>query len=157
MAGVLLISAMHLLHSLLGILCLSACTHVAESPLRDKNGTPVVILIPGVPKGHAPRPVEVMAIDARLLAGTGQEQVLDRYLPESKNIGHPSVKLDGLTGEVQTFSGETFHAYFPILKVSAVSSPERVTEATNRMAADLYLRARRTCRVYPMTDLKVRH
>lgn len=143
--------------SLLGVLYLSSCAaRMAESPLRDAKGTPVVIRIPKVPKGTLPQPIDVMAIDARLFANANRQEMIDHQLPELKGTGRSAAMVDGLTGEVKTFRGEVFHAYFPLVKVQAVTSQERANAAANGMAAELYLQAKKKYQVYPMTDLAVR-
>ncbi|MDB6078048.1 MAG: hypothetical protein JWO82_1795 [Akkermansiaceae bacterium] len=148
---------MHRLISLLGVLYLSSCAgRMAESPLRDSTGTPMVIRIPKVPKGSLPRPVDVMAIDAKLFANSSRQDMIDRQLPELKGTGRAAALVDGLTGEVKTLRGEVFHAYFPLVKVQAVTSQERANAAANGMAAELYLEARKNYQLYPMTGLAVR-
>ncbi|WP_193212645.1 hypothetical protein [Luteolibacter marinus] len=142
----------HVIISLLGLF-LAACAHTAVAPVSSPSGEAVVIQIPGVPKGGKPKASQVMAIDEMLLEGMTPDTLIWRYFPELEGKGSAEATVVGLVGETKTKGGETICAYLPIVGVRATAPAARVEEAAARMGADMYRKAKKNAKVYPLSQI----
>jgi hypothetical protein len=132
---------------------LASCGHTALAPITTPAGVPVAVRIPDVPVGGQPRPSQVLAIDEKLLEGVTSETLIWKYFPELEGRGTAAVTLVGVVGEVQTKRGKRIHIYLPLVAMKADASAARVDEAAAAMGRDLYQRARKTCEVYPLSEI----
>jgi hypothetical protein len=142
----------HLLALLLA-LCLASCVHTAAAPVATPSGEPVAIRVPDVPTGGSAKPSQLMAIDERLLEGVTSETLVWRYFPDLEGRVTARATLVGIVGEVKTKRGRTIHAYVPIVVLQSDAPAPRVEDAAKRMAVDLYRRAKKTCEVYPLSQI----
>lgn len=142
----------HLLALLLA-LCLPSCVHTAAAPVATPSGEPVAIRVPDVPTGASAKPSQLMAIDERLLEGVTSETLVWRYFPDLEGRVTARATLVGIVGEVKTKRGRTIHAYVPIVVIQSDAPAPRVEDAAKRMAVDLYRRAKKTCEVYPLSEI----
>lgn len=135
------------------VLGLGSCTHTALAPITNPAGVPVAIRVPDVPLGGQARPSQVMAIDEKLLEGVTRETLVWKYFPELEGRGSADATLVGVVGEVKTKSGKRIHIYLPIVAMQADAPAARVDEAAMKMGRDLYQRAKKTCEVYPVSEI----
>lgn len=145
-------SMKHLM-SLLLALCLASCVHTAAMPLTTPSGEPVVIRVPNVPAGGQAKPSQLMAIDEQLLEGVTSDTLVWRYFPDLEGQITARATLMGIVGEVKTKRGQTIQAYVPIVVLQSDAPAPRVEDAAKRMAVDLYRRAKKTCDVYPLSQI----
>lgn len=132
---------------------LASCVHTALAPLSTPKGEPVVISVPGVPKGGKAKPSQLMAIDEKLMEGITPDTLVWKYFPELEGHGRAQAQLMGVVGEVRTKRGEAIYAYLPLVALQAPAPASRVEDAANKLAADLYQRAKKTCQVYPVSQI----
>ena len=147
------IAVMLRLIPLLLALCLVSCLHTAVAPLLSPAGEPIAIRVPGVAKGEKAKLSQLMAIDEKLLAGVTSETLVWKYFPELEGKGSPKAQLFGIVGEVKTKRGESIYAYIPAVAVQAPAPASRVEEAAGKLATDLYQRAKKTCEIYPASQI----
>lgn len=132
---------------------LISCVHTAAFPMATPAGEPVVLRVPGVAKGAAALPSQLLAIDEKLLAGVTPETLVWRYFPDLEGKTSAEVALMGIVGDVETQSGRVFHAYLPIVVLRAKAPAARVEAAAARMAVDLHARAEKIGEVLPLSQL----
>ncbi len=132
---------------------LASCGHTALAPITTPAGVPIAIRVPDVPVGGEARPSQVLAIDEKLLEGVTSETLIWKYFPELEGRGTASVALVGVVGEVRTKAGKRIHIYLPLVAMEADASPARVDEAAAAMGRDLYQRAKKTCEIYPLSEI----
>jgi hypothetical protein len=132
---------------------LVSCTHTALAPITSPAGVPIAIRVPDVPIGGEARPSQVLAIDEKLLDGVTRETLIWKYFPELEGRGSAGATLVGVVGEVKIKSGKTVHIYLPLVAMQADTTAARVDEAATQMGRDLYQRAKKTCEIYPITEI----
>jgi hypothetical protein len=132
---------------------LASCTHTALAPITTPGGVPIAIRVPDVPVGGEARPSQVMAIDEKLLEGMTRETLIWKYFPELEGRGSVDAALVGVVGEVETKRGKRIHIYLPLVAMRADAPASRVDEAATRMGRDLYQRAKKTCEIYPLSEI----
>lgn len=132
---------------------LVSCTHTALAPITTPAGVPIAIRVPDVPLGGQARPSQVLAIDEKLLDGVTPETLIWKYFPELEGRGSAAAGLVGVVGEVKTKGGKQIHIYLPLVAMQADAPAARVDEAATKMGRDLYQRARKTCEIYPLSEI----
>jgi hypothetical protein len=132
---------------------LASCTHTALAPITNPAGVPIAIRVPDVPLGGKARPSQVLAIDEKLLDGVTPETLIWKYFPELEGRGSAAAALVGVVGEVRIKGGKTIHIYLPLVAMQADAPAARVDEAATKMGRDLYQRAKKTCEIYPVSEI----
>lgn len=132
---------------------LASCTHTALAPITTPAGVPIAIRVPDVPVGGKARPSQVLAIDEKLLEGVTPETLIWKYFPELEGRGSADAGLVGVVGEVKTKGGKRIHIYLPLVAMQADAPAARVDEAATKMGRDLYQRAKKTCEIYPLSEI----
>ncbi len=146
-------SLMKWLSLLILALGLASCTHTALAPITTPAGVPIAIRVPDVPPGGQARPSQVLAIDEKLLEGVTRETLIWKYFPELEGRGSADATLVGVVGEVRTKRGRQIHIYLPLVAMEADAPAARVDEAATKMGRDLYQRAKKTCEIYPLSEI----
>lgn len=132
---------------------LASCTHTALAPITTPAGVPIAIRVPDVPLGGKARPSQVLAIDEKLLEGVTSETLVWKYFPELEGRGSAEAGLVGVLGEVKIKGGKRVHIYLPLVAMQADAPASRVDEAATKMGRDLYQRAKKTCEIYPVSEI----
>ena len=132
---------------------LASCTHTALAPITNPAGVPIAIRVPDVPIGGKARPSQLLAIDEKLLEGVTPETLIWKYFPELEGRGSAAAALVGVVGEVKIKGGKRVHVYVPLVAMQADAPAARVDEAATKMGRDLYQRAKKTCEVYPVSEI----
>ena len=135
------------------VLGLPTCTHTALAPITTPAGVPIAIRVPDVPVGGKARPSQLLAIDEKLLEGVTPETLVWKYFPELEGRGSAAAGLVGVVGEVRIKGGKRVHIYVPLVAMQADAPAARVDEAATKMGRDLYQRAKKTCEVYPVSEI----